>query len=66
MMEDLDGLKDQLLDLVNALEEEEEMDLSESHPLFKWSYPERPEIQFQLLILQLDEDEIVPVNNTIH
>lgn len=65
-MEDLDNLKDQLLDLVDMLETEEGMDLNEDFPLFKWSYPERPEIEFQLLIKQLDEYEIAPVNTTIH
>lgn len=65
-MEELDTLKDQLLELIDALEEEEGMDLNEEHPLFKWSYTERPDIQFQLLITQLDDDEIVPINNTVH
>lgn len=65
-MDDLDNLKDQLLQLVKMLEEEEEMDLMEDHPLFKWGYPERPDIEFQLLIKQLDHDEIIPINTTIH
>jgi hypothetical protein len=64
-MEDLDNLKDQLLELVDMLEEEEGMDLSEDHPLFRWSYPERPHIEFQLLIKEIEETTMPP-NTTVH
>lgn len=60
------SLKEQLLELVEALETEEEIDFSKEHPLFKWRYPERPDIQFQLLIKQVDSNDFMPISDTIH
>lgn len=53
---EMDFIKEQLISLVESLEEEDGMDLSEVHPLFKWTYKDwRPHIQFQLMIVELDE-----------
>lgn len=65
-LEGFENMQDQLLELVTALEEEEGMNLMEDYPLFKWSYDARPDIEFQLLIKQLDADEIPMTNTTIH
>jgi len=62
-MVEIDILKEQLLELIEALEEDEGIELDKEFPLFKWSYPERPHIQFQLLIKELDE---VPTKDTVH
>jgi hypothetical protein len=61
-----DNLKEQLLELVDAFENEDGMDLSEEHPLFRWGYPERPDIEFQLLIKKVDSVDMMPLSNTIH
>lgn len=62
---DMDFIKEQLLSLAEALEEEDGMDFSEVHPLFKWVYSERPHLQFQLMIVELDEAEQT-TGGTIH
>ena len=63
--EDMEEMREQLLSLVESLENEEGMNLNEDYPLFKWVYEQRPDIEFQLLIRQMDEDEI-PIGATIH
>lgn len=47
-------MKQTLLETVAGLKEQG-INLKEEHPLYKWSYPEVPEIQFQLLIMETDQ-----------
>lgn len=57
-------MKEQLLNTVVRLREEG-VNLGETPPLFKWSYPEEPNIQFQMLILEGNQMEI-PFDEPLH
>ena len=57
-------MKQELFETVAGIREQG-INLKDQHPLFKWSYPEMPEIEFQLLIkekVQLD----LPFSETVH
>ena len=56
-------MKEHLLEVIAGLREQG-MNLKEDHPLFKWSYSECPEIQFQLLILETEQLNI-PFETTL-
>lgn len=56
MKKEKQGMKEQLIGEVARLREKG-IDLVKDHPLFKWSYPEMPEIQFQLLIIETKLEE---------
>lgn len=56
-------MKQTLLETVAGLKERG-IDLKEEHPLYKWSYPEIPEIQFQLLIMETDQLNL-PLGETL-
>lgn len=42
------------------------IDLKETPALFKWSYDEHPDYQFQMLIKKVNPDEVVPDEEIIH
>lgn len=55
-------MKNQLITTVKEMKAKG-VDFVKDHPLFKWSYPEMPEMEFQLLILEikpLDKGEETP------
>ena len=52
-MSDKLSMKEQLLEMVDQIQEQE-IDLSKTPALFKWRYDEEPHIEFQLLIKELD------------
>jgi len=49
-------MKEHLLNTVTKLKEQG-VDFDETPPLFTWSYPEEPNIRFQLLITTVQEGE---------
>lgn len=51
-------MKTHLLNTVGQLKQAG-INIEETPPLFKWSYPEEPTLEFQLLIVTLDKEEIV-------
>lgn len=57
-------MKKDLLLTVKKLREDG-IDIKKTPPIFKWSYPEMPEILFQMLITEPDQIEL-PLETTIH
>lgn len=51
-------MKEELLTLANKMKENGQ-DLVEQPVLFKWSYPEQMEFEFQLLVKENDPNEVV-------
>ena len=58
-------MKEKLLETLKGLQEEE-IDLGETPALFKWSYPEEPYIEFQLLIRGLEAKAEFVVEEVLH
>jgi len=52
MPENTKTMKENLLGTVGALREDE-INLEETPVVFRWSYPEEPHIEFQLMITEL-------------
>lgn len=50
-------MKEQLLETVSGLMEDG-IDLKENHPLFIWTYEELPNIEFQLLIKEVEKEVV--------
>jgi len=52
MKKDRQGMKEQLQETVQELKKKG-VDFTKDHPLFKWSYPDDPKIEYQLLIMEM-------------
>lgn len=66
-MSDQIPMKEKLLETVAYLRDDE-INLEETPAIFKWSYPEEPHIEFQLLIKEIAQSNLVfeDMNNTMH
>ena len=42
------------------------INLMKDHPLFKWSYPDDPNIEFQLLILEKLDSSLATEDDIVH
>lgn len=53
--------------LMKALDDirEQEIDLKETPVLFRWTYPEEPWIEFELMIRELDQASL-PLTEELH
>lgn len=60
MKKNREEMKKQLQTTVRELRERG-FDLAKEHPLFKWSYPDDPTIEYQLLIVEITPEITVGV-----
>jgi hypothetical protein len=59
------NMKEELLNTVKELRSKE-IQLNDTPALFRWSYPEEPEILFELLISKTGEQLELPFGESMH
>jgi hypothetical protein len=51
-------MKNELIEVVKGFKEKG-INLTEDYPLFRWGFPELPNVEFQLLIMEKTPEEVV-------
>lgn len=52
-------MKENLIQLVDTIQNEDKIDLKETPIIFKWIYPEKKEILFQLMVQEIDPEDVI-------